>query len=291
MKVKQMTEKVKIPPTKAGRIKAKAEKKAEAKDLIGVKSLDGKILREIKIPSVFRTPIRSDVIKRGVLAVQSKRIQPKGRDPMAGKRTTAESFGTGRGMARIPRVKGRGTSRAGQGGLAPGTVGGRLAHPPVSEKRIVKRINIKERRLAIRSAIAATAQKELVQGRGHRVQGIEQMPLVADNGIEKLKNVKKLMEALKAIGLGDELKRIEGRRKSRAGKGKLRGRRVKHIKGPLLVVNNDRDVRKAASNISGLDVTQVSRLNAELLAPGAHPGRITVWGESAFKRLEEVWAE
>jgi len=279
-----MAEEVKVHPSKA-------EKKVEGNDLIAVKTLDGKILREVKMPSVFKTTIRPDVIKRAVLAVQSRRIQPKGRDPMAGKRTTAESFGVGQGMARIPRVKGRGTARSGQGALAPGTVGGRLAHPPLSEKVIVKRINVKERRLAIRSAIAATAQRDLVQGRGHRVQGIKQIPLVVDDKIEAFKNTKKLTEALKAIGLGEELKRIEGGRKIRAGKGKLRGRKTKHIKGPLLVVNKDRGIGRAASNIPGLDVSHVSRLNAELLAPGTHPGRVTVWDESAFKRLEEVWAE
>jgi large subunit ribosomal protein L4e len=286
-----MTEKAKIPASEDDKGRTKAEKKAEGKDLIGVKSLDGKILREINIPNVFKTIVRPDVIKRAVLAVQSTRIQPKGRDPMAGKRTTAESFGVGRGIARIPRVKGRGTARAGQGAFAPGTIGGRVAHPPLSNKNIVKRINAKERRLAVRSAIAATAHKELVQQRGHTVQKIKQMPLVVDDKIEKLKTAKKLVETLKAIGLDDELNRIESGNKTRAGKGKLRGRRTKHIKGPLIVVNDDKEIRKAASNIPGLDVSHVTKLNAELLAPGAHLGRITVWGETAFKRLEEVWAE
>lgn len=283
-----MTEKVLVSVSKA--LVSKVGRTLEQHDLVEVKSLDGKVLRKVKIPCVFKTPIRLDVIKRAVLAVQSARIQPKGRDPLAGKRTTAESFGVGQGIARIPRVKGRGTTRSGQGAFAPGTVGGRLAHPPLIQKKIIKRINAKERQLAIRSAIAATAQKEIVQTRGHRIQEIEQLPMVVDDAVERLSTVKNIIEMFKAIGLGDELKRLENGRKNRAGKGKFRGRKTRHIVGPLLVVNDDKKIRKAASNIPGVDVSNVSRLNAELLAPGAHPGRITVWGASAFNKLEEVWA-
>lgn len=67
--------------------------------------LEGKAVGKIDLPPVFTTPLRPDVIKRAVLALQSSRIQPQGRDPMAGKRTTAESRGTGLGTARLPRRK------------------------------------------------------------------------------------------------------------------------------------------------------------------------------------------
>ncbi len=65
--------------------------------------LQGESTGKITLPTVFATPLRPDVIKRAVLAIQSSRIQPQGRDPMAGKRTTAESRGTGMAMARVPR--------------------------------------------------------------------------------------------------------------------------------------------------------------------------------------------
>src|SRR4030043_521209 len=88
--------------------------------------LQGKSTGKIDLPNVFQTPLRPDVIKRAVLAIQSHRIQPQGRDPMAGKKNTAESRGTGLGIARVPRLKERGQRAA----FAPGTVGGRSAHPP-----------------------------------------------------------------------------------------------------------------------------------------------------------------
>src|SRR5512139_904960 len=107
-----------------------AQKTAEIFDL------QGKSTGKINLPNVFSTPLRPDVIKRAVLAIQSNRLQPQGRDPMAGKRTTAESRGTGSGISRVPRVKGGG----GTAKFAPSTVGGRQPHPPTAKKKIVKRI-------------------------------------------------------------------------------------------------------------------------------------------------------
>lgn len=261
---------------------------AEAQLKAPILGLNGEVKGETTLPEVFLTPIRPDLIKRAVLSVQSKSFQPKGRDPMAGKRTTAWSFGVGLGMARIPRVRARGTPRAMQGAFAPGTVGGRLAHPPTSEKKLVKRINRKERRLAIRSAIAATASRELVEARGHRISSLKGFPLVAEAGFEQISTTKKLREVLEALGLGDELKRAEEGIKVRAGKGKRRGRRLKRRKSLLIVVGSEASpVMKAARNLPGVDVCPAGRLNAELLAPGSHPGRLTLWTEQALKVLEE----
>ena len=64
---------------------------------------------------------------------------------MAGKRTTAESRGTGSAIARVPRIKG-GSGRA---AFAPSTVKGRQPHPPRAEKKILKSIPKKEAKLGI----------------------------------------------------------------------------------------------------------------------------------------------
>ena len=108
-----------------------------SKKSVEIFDLEGKSAGTIKLPAIFDSPLRPDIIKRAVLSMQSHRIQPQGRDPMAGKRTSAESRGTGMGIARIPRVKGGG----GRAAFAPGTVGGRQAHPPKSQTQIVKEMN------------------------------------------------------------------------------------------------------------------------------------------------------
>ena len=150
--------------------------------------LQGTSQGKITLPEVFTTPLRPDVIKRAVLAIQSNRIQPQGRDPMAGKRTTAESRGTGSAIARVPRIKG-GSGRA---AFAPSTVKGRQPHPPRAEKKIVKNIPKREAKLALLSAIAATAKKETVASRGHKIENVVHIPLIVDNAIESLKRAKEV---------------------------------------------------------------------------------------------------
>jgi len=250
---------------------------------VPVLNLKNEKVAEVEVPKVFETPVRHDVIKRAVVALQSTRFQPQGRDPMAGKRTTAESHGTGHGMARVPRL--REGSRAAFG---VSIVGGHAAFPPTSEKVIVKRINKKERRFAIRSGIAATAAKELVEKRGHRIQNVEQLPLVIEDEVESLAKTKDVKDMFQALGIWEDVERSD-RRKVRAGRGTMRGRGKKTGKGPLIVVSEDRGIGAAARNLPGVETTDVHGLNAELLAPGAHPGRLVLWGRTAFESLDEVW--
>jgi len=249
---------------------------------VPVINLQNEKIGEIEVPKVFSTPVRHDVIKRAVIALQSTRFQPQGRDPMAGKHTTAESRGRGHGIARVPRLKGG--SRAAFG---VSIVGGHAAFPPVSWKVIVKRINKKEKRFAIRSGIAATAVKELVEKRGHKFES-EHLPIVVSNEIQSLKKTKDVEALFIAIGVQDDVERAD-RRKVRAGRGKMRGRKHKKGKGPLIVVAEDDGIGYAARNLPGVEICSVAGLNAELLAPGAHPGRLVIWTESAFGQVDDVW--
>jgi large subunit ribosomal protein L4e len=252
---------------------------------VPVVNLQNENTGEVEVPKVFSTPVRHDVIKRAVIALQSTRFQPQGRDPMAGKRTTAESRGTGHGIARVPRLKG--SSRAAFG---VSIVGGHAAFPPLSEKIIVKRINKKEKRLAIRSGIAATAVKELVEKRGHKVQQLDQLPIVVSDELESLEKTRDVKDFLTSLELWSDVERAD-RRTVRAGRGKMRGRKHKKGKGPLIVVGEDNGIGFAARNLPGVEVSNVYGLNAELLAPGAHPGRLVIWTQSAIEQLDEVWMD
>ena len=256
-----------------------------ANSSIKIFDLEGKIVEKTSLPEIFETPLRPDIIKRAVLAIQSSRIQKQGRDPLAGKRTTAESRGVGLGMSRIPRTKGH----RGQAALAPGTVGGRLAHPPKSEKKIIKKIPKKEKRLAFFSAVAATASKKIVATRGHLIDDALEIPLVVIDAFEDLTKTKEVEGVLTKLGILSDINRVKRSEKIRAGKGKSRGRKMKHAVGPLIVVSENKNVVKAARNIPGVDVVTIKSLNVELLAPGTHPGRLTVWTNCAFKKLEEMY--
>jgi large subunit ribosomal protein L4e len=243
--------------------------------------------KKIELPSVFSTPLRPDVIKRAVLAIQSNRLQPQGRDPMAGKKTSAESRGTGSGTARIPREKGG----SGKAKFAPSTVGGRQPHPPKAEKIIVKNIPKKEAKLALLSAIAATAKKETVTARGHKTEDVVGFPLIVDDAIEGLTKASEVEDALTSLGVSADVTRVRDSRKVRAGKGKHRGRKMKQAIGPLFVVVDQKNMSNAASNIPGVEVTTVKNLNTEMLAPGTKAGRLTVWTSGAIAQLSELYTK
>jgi large subunit ribosomal protein L4e len=263
----------------------RGDKTMPAKKTVKIFDLQGKARGKATLPHVFATPLRPDVIKRAVLAIQSRRLQPQGRDPMAGKKTSAESRGTGLGIARVPRVKGGG----GRAALAPSTVGGRQPHPPRSEKKIVKCIPKKEARLALLSAIAATASGDIIASRGHRIEDIPEIPLVVTDSIEKLTKTSEVENTLTNLGFLSDLYRVKASRKIRAGKGKRRGRKMKQAIGPLIVVAENKGIFNAASNLPGVDVAMVNNLNAEMLAPGTHPGRLTLWTNGAIEQLDKLY--
>ncbi|MFQ6064667.1 MAG: 50S ribosomal protein L4 [Candidatus Bathyarchaeia archaeon] len=246
--------------------------------------LNGKVTGKMHIPSVFKTPARRDVIKRAVVALQSHRFQPQGRDLYAGKRTTAESRGVGLGISRIPRIKGG--QRA---ALASSTVGGRASHPPKVEKRIEKRIPKEEMRLALRSAIAATGFKNIVASRGHITYGVPDFPLVVTDEIQKLKKTNEVKDVLIRLGVWSDVYRVRESENIRAGKGKARGRGKKRAVGPLIVITENEGLVEAARNIPGVDIATVNNLNVELLAPGTHPGRLTLWTTSALEEVDKLF--
>lgn len=251
-----------------------------------VLSLERQPIAEIELPRVFETEYRPDLIRRAVLVAQSARIQPWGPDEMAGKRTSAETWGKGFGVARVRRVKGTRHPTAGRGAFAPHTVGGRKAHPPRPEKKLVEFINKKERRLAIRSAIAATKEKELVRRRGHRWEGEMEFPVIVSDEIENLTKTAQVKEVFKKLGIWKDVERAAVK-KVRAGRGKTRGRKYRRRTGPLVVVSDGKNLKKSAGGLPGVDVCPIHLLNAEVLAPGGMAGRLTIWSQGAVKKLLE----
>lgn len=245
---------------------------------VNVYDTKGQVVGEVDLPPVFETPLRPDLIRRAVRIFQMNRRQPYGVSPEAGRRRVAESWGPGYGMSRVPRL-----ARTGRAAFAPGTVGGRKAHPPRAEKVWARKMNRKERRLAKLSALAATSLPEVVRARGHRVPEGLTLPIVV-RGLESLERISQAKELLLSLGLGDELERAHDR-KMRAGKGKMRGRRYRVRKSLLVVVSSKDPVEKAFSNIPGVEVLTPRELNAEVLAPGGDPGRLLMLSEEALKEI------
>ncbi|MDA4116140.1 MAG: 50S ribosomal protein L4 [Thaumarchaeota archaeon] len=255
-------------------------------DSVKVLDMSGKPGEAIDLPTAFSTSLRPDLVQRAWWILHSHGIQPYGRDPMAGERTTAETGNppTGRGVSRIPRVKGAGSGRSGQAGGVASTVKGRLPHPPRSEKVIYRKINVKERKLALNTAIAFTADAAAVSWRGHKT-GKLKFPIVVSDDLEALEKTSALEAFLADLGLAEELSRIYGGVKRRSGTARMRGRTTRKKVGPLIVVSNDRGVGKAAASIPGIEVVPVDSLGVLPLAPGGVAGRLTIWTASAIAVL------
>ncbi|MDV0444027.1 50S ribosomal protein L4 [Methanorbis rubei] len=244
-----------------------------------VKAINGSALHEIELPVVFSEEFRPDLIKRAVLAYQSEHYQPYGADPYAGMRTSAEGWGSKRGESKIPRIK-----NGSRGAKVPQTKGGHPAHAPKAEKIILEKINKKEKAKAIRSAIAATVNTELVTIRGHKFEG--DAAIVVEDAFESLTKTAEVKKALIALGVGADLDRARDSRAIRAGRGKTRGRKYKQAKSVLIVTVGTEFA--AGANLAGVDVMPVTSLNINVLAPGTDAGRLTVWTEAAVKKLGEA---
>jgi len=254
-------------------------------------NLEGKKIKELNLPSQFNEAYHPNLIWRAVLTIQSNKRQPYGAYPEAGKNYSAKlsrrrrDYATayGKGISRVPRktLWKRGEQFGWVGALAPGTVGGRRAHPPKASKILIKKINKKENRKAIRSALSAVINKELVLKRNHKLPNY--YPIAIENKFEEINKTKDVIKVLNNLGLKEELERIT--KKIRAGKGKLRGRKYKMNKGPLLIVSGKCNVINAAKNLLGIDIVEIKNINAELLAPGTQAGRLTIFTEAAIEKL------
>ncbi len=268
--------------------------------LAKVFSLEGKVKEEIEIKNLFsEKEVREDLIKRIVVAMQSNRRKKYGRDPLAGKRTSAHYHGSrdlppdqrmmNREMARMKRIHGDCpphlfmTAR-----FVPQAVKGRAAHPPKAEKDWSKKVNKKEKLKAFLSALLATIKLDFVRKRGHLYEG--ELPIIIEDKIEELKKTKEVFEVLKKLNLDKDIERAK-KKKIRAGKGKRRGRKYRKKKSILIVVSKKCNLQKAARNLPGVDIVLYNQLNVEHLAPGTHAGRLVLWSRQAILELDKKLEE
>ncbi len=255
-------------------------------------SIDGKAAREVQLPSVFSTEVNLGLVSRAAISDQTRRYQPKGNDPRAGMETSAryrgrkEDFGSGKnkGTAIRPReVLPKG--RLGKVKRIPSAVKGRRAHPPHVNKVIIEQMNKKEYLAALRCAIAATAHKELVSARGHKLSGGISLPIVLDNSFEAIGKTSQVYKTLFALIPEDLARSCKPR--PRVGIRARRGGKI-YPKSAIIAVSKDAPVLKAARNIPGVDVVKASDLSVEKLAPGAKAGRLAIYTEAALAEVSKL---
>ena len=237
---------------------------------------------EAQLGDVFGTELRVDVIRKAVNAAQANRRQPYGSWFWAGKMHPQQSVRSGSGISRVPRMTQGNTAV-----LSPAVVGGRRAHPPKVEKVWAEKINKKEKALALRSALAATAKPEIVRARGHRFNEGVQTPIVVEDAFGATMRTKDVQALFEAVGIAADVQRAVDGHRRRPGVGKLRNRPVRTPVSVLVVTHAREGLYDAAHNLMGVDVATPADVNTELLAPGGDPGRLVVITESALKELTE----
>merc|ERR1711934_1040632 len=208
--------------------------KMAARPVVTVQSTSDEAGKQVQLPAVFLAPIRPDIVTFVHTSMNKNRRQAYAVNKDAGHQTSAESWGTGRAVARIPRVPGGGTHRAGQGAFGNMCRGGRMFNPTKTWRKWHRKINVNQRRYAVCSALAASALPALVMARGHKVDQIPEVPLVVD-ALECTKT-SKAKEALEAVGAYDDVIKSKNSYAVRSGKGKMRNRRHVQRRGPLVVL-------------------------------------------------------
>lgn len=261
-----------------------------ARPVISVFSESGKEAVGTQVlPAVFKAPIRPDVVQFVHKNMNKNHRQAYSVSEKAGHQTSAESWGTGRAVARIPRVSGGGTHRSGQAAFGNMCRGGRMFAPTKIWRKWHVKTNQNQKRFATASALAASALPSLVLARGHRIEQIEEVPLVVGNGVESLTKTKAAVALLEAVNAYADVVKVSNSRKLRAGVGKMRNRRHRQRRGPLVVYAEDNGIVKAFRNIPGVELANVRTLNLLQLAPGGHMGRFIIWTQGAFALLDQIY--
>jgi large subunit ribosomal protein L4e len=235
--------------------------------------------------------MRPDIVQFVHTNMNKNNRQAYAVSPWAGKQVSAASWGTGRAVARIPRVGGGGTSRSGQGAFGNMCRGGRMFAPTKTWRKWHRKINVTQKRYAVASALAASAVPALVMARGHKIEEVPEIPLVMDNSIESSKKTSAAKDILAAVGALPDVEKAADSKKIRAGKGKARNRRYTLRRGPLVIYKTNDGVEQAFRNLPGVELCCVDRLNLLQLAPGGHMGRFCIWSQSALDALNDIYSK
>jgi len=260
-----------------------------ARPQVSVYDESGNSSAQVQTPFVFNAPIRHDLVNFVHTNLRKNARQATGVKKIAGEQTSAESWGTGRAVARIPRVRGGGTHRSGQAAFGNMCRGGRMFAPLKTWRKWHKKCNIQQRRFAMTAAIAATGVPALVMAKGHMIDNVPEIPLVVSNNVENYNKTKQAVALLKSVGAWDDVKRVYATRRMRAGRGKSRNRKHVQKLGPAIVYNQDNGIVKSFRNIPGVSLVPVEQLNILRLAPGGHVGRFLIFTQDAFAALDKIY--
>ena len=268
----------------------------------------------VRLPAVFRAPIRPDVVQFIHDQMRMNRRQPYAVSEKAGGWSQSVTAHTPRRSPDVGRVVGHGPRRGahpararrrhaplGPGGLrqhVPRRAHVRadegvapLAPPHQPEAAPLRHLLGDRRQRRARAGHGARTRHLGLLRRGVRqtLQGIDEVPLVLSDKVESITKTKEAVTVLRRVHAWADVEKVIKSKRYRAGKGKRRNRRYKMKKGPLIVYAQDNGIKRAFRNVPGVDFMQVDRMSLLKLAPGGHLGRFVIWTESAFRKLDSIY--
>ena len=257
-----------------------------------VYDLEGKEKEKIKLPPAFEEELREEIVLRAVLSEESLLRQPKGAYRWAGLETSAryvgrkDSYGSlkNRGQAMLPREF-FGGGVWGRVRRIPSAVGGRRAHPPKPEKKIVEKINKKEWYKALRSALAfSTSNKAKEKLKKYGGKSLS-LPVVVEDNFEELKKAKEVKAFIEKL-FPNFFEVVKEKKKRKTGVRRKRKKEIVKYPKALLILTS-KEV-KAGKNLPGVDVVRVNDVEVRHLAPGGKPGRLLILTKAALKKIEKL---
>lgn len=262
---------------------------AAVRPVLSVFKVDGSVEGQVKTPGVFAASLRNDIVHTVFKNMSKNNRQAYAVKHKAGMGHSAESWGTGRAVARIPRVSGGGTGRSGQAAFGNQCRKGRMFAPTKIWRRWHRHTSTNQRRFAVAAALAASAVPALVMARGHNIGKAPEVPLVIEDAVESFTKTKQAIELFKSIGAYDDVARAAASRTTRTGVGRMRSRGHSVRRGPLVVFAKNQGITRAFRNLPGVELAYVNSLNLLQLAPGGTLGRFVIWTKSAVEALHEVF--
>jgi large subunit ribosomal protein L4e len=258
---------------------------------VQILDLNGKKKSSIET-DIFDSEMRVDILQRAI--EKEKKKHPYSPFYLAGKQASASGktrhgrrqwkSAAGRGISRVPRkiFWRRGSQFNWVAAGIPSAVGGFRAHPPKVQSMIKKiKMNKKEKKIAFFSALALTSSKDYIKRRYKSLENKNikiNFPIIVDNKIMGLKTKEFFIVLEKILGelynLGLQKKKI------RAGKGKMRGRKYKKSQGLILVTGNDEKKK-----VNKIDIKKANSLRISDLVSVNGP-RIVIYTDNSIKDLE-----
>lgn len=218
-------------------------------DIIG---LDGNKKDIIKLQNISNINISQQYIKRMTKYSFCTNKQPQKRFFLAGKQSSGVSLGTGRALARVPRIKGSGTLASGQGTKSNMCRGGKTFGVKRNHKSWFSKLNRKEKTKAYESAYNAALFPSLVISRGHLLNDIKIFPIIIENLFNFVNNRNEILRVLKNVGGLMDLKKNSKHIPDKIYKSK---------KGPLLLFSKHNSTSKISKNLSTLDSGLIFNIN------------------------------